>query len=126
MNAFGTITSDCTTSPIYAITDGVLTATVNGTTYTYSTTAGLPYAQFAPATIPGPIVTQFIVGSGGALTWFNAAFFNGQASFCALSNGTIYSVFGQNTQPDGCLFIQLNLFAASGCQGLTYYTGATG
>lgn len=152
MSAFGTITNDCTTSPIYAITGGVLTATVNGATYTYSTTAGIPYAQFAPTTIAGAITTQFTIGSGGILTWFNSNFFNGQvrisqgrghhlclghlltspfclqASFCALQNGTVFAVFQENAQPDGCIYIQLSLFAASSCQGLVLssITGPTG
>ncbi|KAK4503926.1 hypothetical protein PRZ48_004841 [Zasmidium cellare] len=126
MSAFGTITNDCTTSPIYAITNGVLTATVNGTTYTYSATAGIPYIQFAPTTIPGAITTQFTIGSGGTLTWFNAALYNGQASFCALQNGTVYAVFQENAQPEACLYIQLSLFAASSCQGLVLSSGPSG
>lgn len=128
MSAFGTITNDCTTSPIYAITNGVLTATSNGTTYTYSTEAGVPYAQFAPTTIPGAITTQFTTGGGGTLTWWNSAFFNGQASFCATQNGTVFAMFQDNAQPEGCLYIQLSLFAASSCQGLilSTITGPTG
>ena len=56
------------------------------------------------------------------LSWTNAAFYNGQASFCALSNGTVYAVFQEAMQPDGCLFIQLSLFSVSSCQALSFAT----
>lgn len=126
--ADGTISNDCTASPIYAITAGVLTAIVKGISYTYSTSLGVPYAPFNPSTIPGPITTSFTLAAGGALTWFNPLFFNGQAQFCALSNGTVYAVFQQNAQPEGCLYITLSLFSASSCQGLALstITGPTG
>ncbi len=79
-------------------------------------------------TIPGPITTTFTVSQGGTLSWENNAFFNGEASFCALQNGTIYSVFQQGAQPQGCMFIQLSLFSVSSCQGYTFstVTGPTG
>lgn len=121
VSAAGTTTNDCTTSPIYSIANGVLSAIVNGTTYTYSTSPGVPYAQFVPSTIPGTITTAFSIGMGGALSWQNAAFSNGQASFCTMSNGTIYAVF-QATAPDGCLYIQLSLFSVSSCQNLQLST----
>lgn len=126
--ANGTISNDCTTSPIYAITAGVLTAIVKGVSYTYSTSVGVAYAPFNPSTIPGPIMTTFTLAAGGALTWFNPAFFNGQAQFCALANGTVFAVFQQNAQPEGCLYISLTLFSASSCQGLSLPTisGPTG
>lgn len=128
MSANGTISNDCTASPIYAITAGVLTAIVRGVSYTYSTSPGVPYAVFNPSTIPGPIVTTFSLAAGGALAWFNDGFFNGQAQFCALTNGTVFAVFQQNAQPEGCLYITLSLFSASSCQGLALstVTGPTG
>jgi hypothetical protein len=49
VNANGTITNDCTSSPIYTIRDGVLTANVNGVIYTYSTSSGVSFAQFVPS-----------------------------------------------------------------------------
>lgn len=128
MSANGTISNDCTTSPIYSITAGVLTAIVKGVSYTYSTSPGVAYAPFNPSTIPGSITTSFALSAGGALTWFNAGFFNGQAQFCALANGTVYAVFQQNAQPDGCFYISLSLFSATSCQGLSLstITGPTG
>jgi len=123
VSANGTVTNDCTTTPIYTISgSGTLTATVNGTVYTYSTSPGIPYSLFAPSTVPGSITTSFSLGSDGGLGWTNAAFWNGQASFCAMSNGTVYAVFQQNNQPDGCLFIQLSLFKVSSCQALQLST----
>ena len=128
MNAAGAITNDCTASPIYAISNGRLTAIANGTVYSYSTSPGLPYAMFIPSVIPGSIATTFNIGGGGALVWYNDAFYNGQASFCALNNGTIFAVFQVDAQPEGCMYIQLNMFSASSCQGLqlSTITGPTG
>ena len=124
----GSVTNDCTSSPIYSINAGKLTATVNRTMYTYSTSPGVPYAQFVPATIPGSITTTFALGGGGVLNWLNDGFYNGQASFCTLNNGTIFAVFQQDSQPPGCLFIQLTLFSVSSCQALALstITGPTG
>lgn len=126
--ANGTITNDCTTAPIYTITNGVLTAIFDQITYTYSTTAGVPYAAFVPSTTPGPITGAFAVGQAGNLIWFNSAFDGGYAAFCSSTNGTIFAVFQANAQPDGCYFVSLTLFTASSCAGLklSTITGPTG
>ncbi|SMR41830.1 unnamed protein product [Zymoseptoria tritici ST99CH_1E4] len=128
MGANGTTSNDCTVSPIYAITNGVLTATMNGVRYTYSTAPGLPYAVFNPSTVPGAITTSFALSANGYLIWRNANFFNGQAGFCALQNGTVYAIFQQDARPDGCLYINLSLFDVSSCQALqlSTITGPTG
>lgn len=97
----GTITNDCTTAPIYTARNGVLTATVNGVVYTYSTSAGVGYAPFVPSTVPGSITTAFTIGANAVLQWQNDAFYNGQANFCVVQNGTIYAVFAQDAQPQG-------------------------
>lgn len=108
----GTVTNDCTQAPIYsASSSGVLTETVNGTMYTFSANPGIAYQVFSPSTTPGSITTAFSVGGGGVLTWSNSAFYNGQAAFCTLSNGTVYAVFAQNGTPDGCRYVQLSLFS---------------
>lgn len=108
----GTVTNDCTQVPVYTISStGVLTATMGGVTYTYSTTENVAYQQFVPSTIPGDITTSFSTSSNGVLSWMNAAFYNGQASFCTISNGTVYAVFQQAAAPDGCFYIQLSLFS---------------
>lgn len=122
MTPGGTISNDCTTSPIYTILSGVLTATINGTVYTYSTSPNLPFAAFIPPTVPGTIDTMFTLGSDETLTWTNPDFYNGQASFCAVSNGTVYAVFQENGQPDGCFYISLSLFSISSCQGISLAT----
>lgn len=118
----GTITNDCTTSPIYAARNGVLTATMDGVVYTYSTSPGVGSAPFVPSTVPGSITTTFSIGSGALLQWQNPAFFNGQASFCALTNGTVYATFAQDAQPEGCFFISLSLFSVSSCQAISLAT----
>jgi hypothetical protein len=97
----GTITNDCTTAPIYTARNGVLTASVNGVVYTYSTSPGVKYAPFVPSTVPGSITTAFTIGTNAVLQWQNEAFYNGQANFCAVQNGTIYAVFAQDAQPQG-------------------------
>ncbi|KAK4541500.1 hypothetical protein LTR36_007946 [Oleoguttula mirabilis] len=122
ISANGTVTNDCTTAPVYAINNGGLTATVNGTVYTYSTSPGLPYAMFAPSTIPGSITTTFTLTGSGGLSWIDAAFYNGEASFCMLQNGTVYAVFQQNAQPNGCLYVVFTLFSVSSCQALSFAT----
>lgn len=48
--------------------------------------------------------------------------YNGQASFCAVQNGTIYAVFAQDAQPPGCFFISLSLFSVSSCQAISLAT----
>lgn len=128
VSANGTITNDCTTSPIYAINNGQLTATINGVVYAYSTSTGVAFAPFIPSTVPGNITQTFSLAGNQALSWQNSAFFNGQAAFCALSNGTVYAIFQENAQPDGCLYIQLSLFSVSSCQGISFatITGPTG
>ena len=93
VSANGTITNDCTTIPLYTISNGALTATINGIVYIYSTSPGTLYTPFVPSTVLGSITTTFSLGNSQALNWWNPAFYNGQASFCALSNGTVYAVF---------------------------------
>lgn len=70
----GTITNDCTTAPIYTTRNGVLTATVKGVVYTYSTSAGVTFAPFLPSTVPGSITTAFTIGANAVLQWQNEAF----------------------------------------------------
>lgn len=118
----GTITNDCTTAPIYTAKNGVLTATVKGVVYTYSTSTGVSFAPFVPSTVPGSITTSFTIGANAVLQWQNNAFYNGQASFCAVQNGTIYAVFAQDAQPTGCFFISLSLFDVSSCQAISLAT----
>jgi len=118
----GTITNDCTTAPIYTARNGVLTASVGGVVYTYSTSTGVSFAPFVPSTLPGSITTSFTIGANAVLQWHNDAFHNGQADFCAVQNGTIYAVFAQDAQPSGCFFISLSLFDVSSCQAISLAT----
>ena len=123
MNANGTVTNDCSSAPIYAIRNGVLTATINNVVYYYSTSPGIAYSQLVPSLTPGSITTSFSATSNGQLSWFNSQFYNGQAQFCSLSNGTVYAVYQQDAAPSGCLYIQLSLFSVSSCAALAMSSG---
>lgn len=121
----GTMTTNCSDAPTYSLQNGALSALSDGVQYIYSTSPGVPYQPFSPSTIPGSITTTFSFGSNGVLFWQNDTFFNGQASFCSLSNGTVYAVFEEGVQPQGCFFLQLSLYSVSSCQALSLAT-ATG
>lgn len=123
MNANGTASNDCSSAPVYSITNGALTATMNNVVYYYSTDPGVTYAPFVPSQTPGSIMTSFSATNDGQLSWFNSQFYNGQASFCSLQNGTVYAVFQQNAAPSGCMFIQLSLYSLSSCAGLAMSSG---
>ena len=122
----GTLTSDCSQVPSYALVNGTLLAFLNNVTYVYSTDYGVPYQLFAPSTISGPINTTFYFASNNVLSWQDESFFNGAASFCSL-NGSVYAVFQQGAQPEGCFFLQLSLFTFAQCQafGLNTISGPT-
>ena len=77
VSANGSMTSDCSSSPTYLLSNGVLTATVSNTVYVYSTEPGVPWAVFAPTTISGSINTTFQLSGNGVLTWFSSNFNNG-------------------------------------------------
>jgi hypothetical protein len=68
--------------------------------------------------VPWSIMTSSTIGSNAVLQCQNSAFFNGQANFCALQDGTVYAVFAQDTQPQECFFISLSLFPVSSCQAI--------
>lgn len=123
MNANGTVSNDCSSAPTYSITNGVLTATINSVVYYYSTIPGVKYAPFVPSQTPESINTTFSATSNGQLSWFNSQFYNGQASFCSLNNGTVYAVFQQDAAPSGCMFIQLSLYSVSSCASLAMSSG---
>lgn len=113
VNTNGTITNDCSVAPLYAITNGVLTATVNNTAYYYSTDPGVAFAPFVPSTYVGSISTTFSASNSGMLMWSNSQFYDGQAQFCSLQNGTVYAIFQQNSAPSGCLYISLSIFSGT-------------
>jgi len=100
--------------------------TSGGQVYTYSASAGAAYEQFVASTIPGSITTTFQISGNGILSWFNNSFYNGQASFCQISNGTVYVVFSQSGGPQGCMYIQLSLYTVSSCQSMQQITGPSG
>lgn len=115
------MSNDCTTSPIYQIKAGSLSAIIANVAYTYSTDPGVNYALFVPSTAPGSILTTFSLSSSGGLVWMNTGFDGGQAQFCSFNNGSIYAVF-RGAAPTGCLGVQLTLFSTSSCAGLQLST----
>lgn len=71
----------------------------------------------------GPITTEWSTGSG-LLTWSNAAFASGSASFCVNPDKTLIGVYNGQT-PNGCETVQLAVqgtFLAAGDR----YVHATG
>lgn len=125
VGADGSATTNCSDVPIYTITNGVLTATIDDIVYYYSTDSTVACAPFVPSTTPGSIDTYFAAASNGYLTWTNSQFWNGQAQFCAVSNGTVYAVFQEDEEPQGCSFIQLSLYSSS-CAAAPGNTGPSG
>ncbi|KAI5361176.1 Putative PA14/GLEYA domain-containing protein [Septoria linicola] len=114
----GTTSNDCTSAPLYRINNGSLSTTSNGVTYIYSTSPGVGSQLFLPTTTAGEINTAFSMGARGTVSWLNAAFYGGQAQFCAVANGGVYAVFSQYAYPSGCIIVQLTLFSASSCISL--------
>lgn len=115
----GTMTTDCTNAPIYSLVNGQLFAVQSGITYQFSAQLGLSYQRFVPTVVPGPITTTFSFAASNVLQWTNAQFFNGEASFCSMANGTVYAVFTEGGQPFGCFYIALNLYSQSSCAANT-------
>lgn len=125
IGANGSATSDCSNLPVYTIQNGMLSATINGVAYYYSTDQGVAYAPLVPSITPGSITTTFYASNSGMLTWSNSEFWNGQAQFCAIANGTVYATFQESAVPDGCSYISLSLYASS-CAAQPGSTGPTG
>lgn len=125
VGADGSATTNCSDVPVYTITNGVLTATIDDVVYYYSTDPTVTYAPFVPSTTPGSIDTYFAAASNGYLTWTNSQFWNGQAQFCAVSNGSVYAVFQEGAAPQGCNYIQLSLYSSS-CAAVPGSTGPSG
>lgn len=90
----------------------------------FSTSDGVPYAPFVASTNVGDITTSF-TANGTTLTWGNAAFTGGEASFCML-NGSLYAVF--TTVPAGCTMMQVGVQDCDRPNGTTTgsSTGAAG
>lgn len=83
------------------------------------TTVGAAFQEFR-ATGPAPAggLTTFFSGQDGSiLTWTNAAFFGGAATFCQVPfTGQVYATFeGQTDVPVGCVTVQLRIYAGKMC-----------
>ena len=111
----GQLTSSCSAANTYSLINGQLFVTTNGTTAQYSSSPGTGYELFVPSTTPGSITTTFSIGVTGALLWTSSTFFNGNALFCILPSGSVVAVFVQNTQPQGCIFIQITISDLTSC-----------
>ncbi|QIW94854.1 hypothetical protein AMS68_000372 [Peltaster fructicola] len=111
----GTLTQDCAYAVQYSIVNGQLIANASdGTIYYYSTSPGVAYSPFVATTVPGSISTTFNITEAFILTWRNTQFYNGEASFCSV-DGSIYAVFQQGEEPDGCFFAPLSPAYGPGC-----------
>ncbi|MCJ1392320.1 hypothetical protein MMC18_005187 [Xylographa bjoerkii] len=111
----GTLTSSCSSASTYTLSNGQLYEQVNGATLEFSAANGIGYEYFIPSSVPAAITTSFSLGEGGLLQWINPDFFNGNALFCAFSNGSIIAVFSQDAEPSGCDFIDITIGDISSC-----------
>lgn len=106
----GRATSACAQASTLTLVNGQLFVTyANGTVAQYSANSGDNYDYFQPNTTPGNVTTTFSLSNTGTLLWGNSAFYNGAGLFCVLPSGQILAVFQQNTQPVGCVFIDLTV-----------------
>jgi hypothetical protein len=64
-----------------------------------STNPGVQSMPFTGSNIIGSITTSF-ARVGGGISWANESFYEGAASFCVSSNGTVYAVFHPPTPSD--------------------------
>ena len=123
------ITSLCSDAGTFAISNGqLLWILSNGTTLQYSAPANVNFTILQPTTTPGPITTSFSVGRNGILQWVNTSFFNGNALFCVLPDGTLIAVFSEGGNPIGCVFVDLYISDLNVCQSnlLPRPSGPTG
>lgn len=106
----GLLTTSCQNASAYSLTSGQLFATTyNGAKLQFSASTGNNYITFVPTASPGDITTTFSLTTTGILLWTNSNFFNGNALFCILPSGEILAIFVQNSQPGGCVFIDLTI-----------------
>ena len=106
----GLLTTSCANASAYSLVNGQLFATTsNGAKLQFSASTGNNYITFVPTANPGDITTTFSLTTTGILLWTNSNFFNGNALFCILPSGEILAIFVQNSQPDGCVFIDLTI-----------------
>ncbi|MCJ1436667.1 hypothetical protein MMC27_006048 [Xylographa pallens] len=111
----GTLTTSCSSASTYILSNGQLYEQTNGTTLEFSAARNIGYEYFVPTASPASITTTFSLGEGGSLQWINDDFFNGNALFCALSDGSIIAVFLQNAEPSGCDFIDITIGDIASC-----------
>ncbi|MCJ1318192.1 hypothetical protein MMC15_003520 [Xylographa vitiligo] len=111
----GTLTTSCSSASTYTLSNGQLYEQTNGSTSEFSAASGIGYEYFVPSASPASITTTFSLGAGGSLQWINNGFFNGNALFCVLSDGSIIAVFTQNAEPSGCDFVDITIGDISGC-----------
>ena len=111
----GTVTTSCSSASTYTLNNGQLYEQTGGTTLEFSAARDIGYEYFVPNASPASVTTTFSLGEGGSLQWINDDFFNGNALFCALSDGSIIAVFMQNAEPSGCDFIDITIGDIASC-----------
>ena len=92
--------------------------------------SGEQYANFTPSASPWSITTVFTVDSHNNLLWSNINFYNNEARFCVMGDGTIVAGFVDPALAlTGFLFVVLSLTGVSSCVaqvGRAVLSGPTG
>lgn len=102
--ASGGTTGNCASALSFSLTNGQLFVE----NQLVSANAGVAFSPLAPSFPTGSITGVFAV-SNGILSWNNAAFTNGQASFCIGADGVLEAVFIAGQAPAGCVPVQLSV-----------------
>ncbi|KAL3423058.1 hypothetical protein PVAG01_04805 [Phlyctema vagabunda] len=106
----GTITDDCTAASAFTLQAGQLFSNGN----IVSTGVNTTRMAFGASPILGSVNTTF-QASGSSLTWVNALFSGGEATFCLL--GSVLEVIFRGGLPVGCDPQFLDTVPASACFG---------
>lgn len=112
----GQATDSCSDAIVYNLINGQLYSNSSAGSEQFSTEVGVQYANFTPNSTPGSVTTVFSVDSQNNLLWSNANFYNNQARFCVMRDGTLVAVFDDPMMaPEGCAFVLLSLTRVSTC-----------
>lgn len=112
----GQATDSCANAVVYNLVNGQLFSNSSAGSQQFGTDLGIQYANFTPSSTPGSLTTVFSVDSQNNLLWSNANFYNSQARFCVMRDGTLVAVFDNPLlAPEGCAFVLLSLTRVSTC-----------
>lgn len=95
----------CTDASLYVQSRGQLRASGKS----LSVDPGVDYINIID--YPGGSISTLFGVVNGTLVWENAAFYNGSARFCQLSNGTVFAMFTQQGVPfNNCTIVNLVVY----------------